>query len=88
MGGQTYSTNPTEWAQDTKKYCGIEANVTDPSTGNTISMYIGDAFADEWVKVSRRCPPMHCRFLLPSEDTVVNRYHDRCFLNSSWEPER
>ena len=52
MGGATYSSNPDAWRKATQKYCGLEAKVTDPSTGKTKLMYIGDAFDDKWVRVS------------------------------------
>ncbi|KAK7221442.1 hypothetical protein V2G26_009445 [Clonostachys chloroleuca] len=50
MGGGTWSSNPTQWQQSSRKHCGLEAKVTDPSTGRTSLMYIGDAFDDAWVK--------------------------------------
>jgi len=56
MGGATYNSNPTAWKQQTQKYCGLEAKVTDPSTGKTMLMYIGDAFDDQYVRVSRVAP--------------------------------
>lgn len=51
MGGATFNSNPTAWKQQTQKYCGLEAKVTDPKTGKTMLMYLGDAFDDAWVKV-------------------------------------
>lgn len=53
MGGATYNSDPVAWKQQTQKYCGLEAKVTDPSTGKTMLLYIGDAFDDNWVKVSQ-----------------------------------
>ncbi|KAH7159532.1 hypothetical protein B0J13DRAFT_465562 [Dactylonectria estremocensis] len=50
MGGATWNSNPTAWRDQTRKYCGLEALVTDPSTGKTKLMYIGDAFDDAWVR--------------------------------------
>jgi hypothetical protein len=52
MGGATYNSNPTAWKQQTQKFCGLEAKVTDPSTGKTSLLYIGDSFDDHYVKVS------------------------------------
>ena len=52
MGGATYKSNPTAWTQQTRKFCGLEAKVTDPSTGKTSLLYIGDSFDDQYVKVS------------------------------------
>lgn len=52
MGGATYSSNPDAWRQQTRKYCGLEAKVTDPTTGKSQLMYIGDSFDDKWVRVS------------------------------------
>jgi len=31
-------------------YCGLEAKVTDPKTGNSITGFICDGFDDKWVK--------------------------------------
>ncbi|KAM0228917.1 hypothetical protein ACHAP5_011807 [Fusarium lateritium] len=53
MGGATYGSDPTAWRQQTQKYCGLEALVTDPSTGKSKLMYIGDAFDDAYIKGSR-----------------------------------
>ncbi|KAK7428394.1 hypothetical protein QQZ08_005013 [Neonectria magnoliae] len=50
MGGATYGSNPTAWKAATKKYCGLEAKLTDPATGKTKLMYVGDAFDDAWVR--------------------------------------
>ncbi|RGP60885.1 hypothetical protein FSPOR_10386 [Fusarium sporotrichioides] len=50
MGGATYGSNPTAWREQTRKYCGLEALVTDPTTGKSKLMYIGDAFDDAWVR--------------------------------------
>ena len=50
MGGQTWTTNPTVWEYNIKKYCGLEANVTDPN-GKTMTMYLGDSFDDQYVRV-------------------------------------
>lgn len=49
MGGATYNSNPTAWRQQTAQHCGLEAKVTDPKTGKSMLMYIGDAFDDRWV---------------------------------------
>lgn len=57
MGGATYNSNATKWREDTRKYCGLEAKVTDPSTGKTELMYIGDAFDDKYVRVSLEIDP-------------------------------
>lgn len=51
MGGATYNSDQNAWRDDTRKHCGLEAKVTDPKTGKSKLMYIGDAFDDEWVKV-------------------------------------
>jgi len=53
MGGATFNSNPTAWKQQTQKYCGLEAKVTDPKTGKSMLMYVGDAFDDAWVKASQ-----------------------------------
>ncbi|OAA80115.1 hypothetical protein LEL_03601 [Akanthomyces lecanii RCEF 1005] len=50
MGGATYNSNPDAWRAQSRKYCGLEAQVTDPSTGKTSLLYIGDAFDDAWIK--------------------------------------
>lgn len=50
MGGQTYSTDPTAWKAATQKYCGLEANVTDTTTGRSKLMYIGDGFDMKFVR--------------------------------------
>ncbi|KAF5579435.1 hypothetical protein FPCIR_11093 [Fusarium pseudocircinatum] len=50
MGGATYNSNPDAWRQQTRKYCGLEAKVTDPTTGKSLLMYIGDSFDDQWVR--------------------------------------
>ncbi|SCO16234.1 uncharacterized protein FFB20_14951 [Fusarium fujikuroi] len=50
MGGATYNSNPDAWRQQTRKYCGLEAKVTDPTTGKSQLMYIGDLFDDKWVR--------------------------------------
>jgi hypothetical protein len=56
MGGHTYNSDPVAWKKETQKYCGLEAKVTDPSTGKTMLMYIGDSFDDRFVLVSRVTP--------------------------------
>lgn len=50
MGGKTYNSDPAGWKKDTQKYCGLEAKVTDPTTGKTMLMYIGDAFDDKYIQ--------------------------------------
>ncbi|KAF2753272.1 hypothetical protein EJ05DRAFT_209161 [Pseudovirgaria hyperparasitica] len=50
MGGATYNSDPEKWRHITKKYCGLEAKVTDPQTGKSKLMYIGDGFDEKWVK--------------------------------------
>ena len=52
MGGGTWDSNPDQWEASTRGHCGLEANVTDPDTGVSMLMYIGDAFDDTWVRVS------------------------------------
>ena len=52
MEGATWGSNPDAWRAQTRKYCGLEAKATDPVTGNTKLMYIGDAFDDAWVRAS------------------------------------
>lgn len=54
MGGATYNSNPDAWRQQTRKYCGLEAKVTDPTTGKSQLMYIGDSFDDQWVRVGHK----------------------------------
>jgi hypothetical protein len=51
MGGATYGSDPQAWFAQTRTFCGLEALVTDPSTGKTMLMYLGDAFDDQWVRV-------------------------------------
>jgi hypothetical protein len=51
MRGATWSSNQDAWRQQTREYCGLEAMVTDPTTGKSQLMYIGDAFDDAWVRV-------------------------------------
>ncbi|KAL6915582.1 hypothetical protein FSHL1_007032 [Fusarium sambucinum] len=50
MGGATWNSNPDAWRAQTRKYCGLEAKVTDPVTGKSKLMYIGDSFDDSWVR--------------------------------------
>ncbi|KAF5022178.1 hypothetical protein F66182_5765 [Fusarium sp. NRRL 66182] len=50
LGGARWDTNPTAWREQTRKHCGLEARVTDPVTGRSKLMYIGDAFDDTWVR--------------------------------------
>jgi len=57
MGGKTYNDDPAAWKAATQKYCGLEAKVTDPSTGKSKIMYIGDGFDEKWVKVSAMLGP-------------------------------
>jgi hypothetical protein len=38
--------------QQTQKFCGLEAKITDPSTGKTNLLYIGGSFDDQYVKVN------------------------------------
>ncbi|EIM80316.1 uncharacterized protein STEHIDRAFT_19980, partial [Stereum hirsutum FP-91666 SS1] len=40
----TYATDPAGWHQATCYYCGLEANITNPSNGVTALLYIGDVF--------------------------------------------
>ncbi|KAF4953789.1 hypothetical protein FGADI_5782 [Fusarium gaditjirri] len=52
MGGATYNSNPDAWREQTRKHCGLEAKVTDPTTGKSQLMYIGDSFDDTWFRVN------------------------------------
>lgn len=45
-----YSTDPKGWAAAASEYCGLEAEVTDPASGKTMSLYIIDAFDHKWVR--------------------------------------
>lgn len=75
MGGATYNSNPTAWKQQTQKHCGLEARVTDPSTGKSMLMYIGDSFDDAWVKVS--CARNGgCDSQLINTDASFHRHYD------------
>lgn len=47
----TYSSDEAGWRKVTDYYCGLEANVTNPTNGVTALLYIGDSFAS-----SRVCP--------------------------------
>ncbi|KAJ3171794.1 hypothetical protein HDU87_008262 [Geranomyces variabilis] len=38
------------WAASAKKFCGLEAEVTNPHTGVKMNMYIVDAFDHSWVR--------------------------------------
>lgn len=46
----TWSSDPSGWKQATKKYCGLEAEVT--YKGRTEKLYILDAFDPAWVKTT------------------------------------
>jgi hypothetical protein len=83
MGGHTYNNDPVAWKKDTQKYCGLEAKVTDPSTGKTSLLYIGDSFDDRWVRVSRFAASQFSSSMLTNITTSgkwINRHHDRCLL--------
>lgn len=54
MGGKTYYTDKEAWKAATQKFCGLEAKVTDPKTGRSKLMYIGDGFDMKFVRVSER----------------------------------
>ncbi|KXT05326.1 hypothetical protein AC578_11055 [Pseudocercospora eumusae] len=45
MGG---ATTGDVWKENIAKYCGLEARVTDPRTGKSMLLYIGDAFEDKY----------------------------------------
>ncbi|EME81208.1 uncharacterized protein MYCFIDRAFT_85485 [Pseudocercospora fijiensis CIRAD86] len=51
MGGATFYTNETKWSESMAKYCSLEAKVTDPSTGKSMLLYIGDSFEDAYCQV-------------------------------------
>lgn len=89
MGGATYNSNPDAWRAQSRKYCGLEAQVTDPSTGKTLLLYIGDAFDDAWIKVANICLPLSpspyprnvsaeekIAILTSVIENWVHRYHD------------
>jgi hypothetical protein len=79
MGGHTYNSDPVAWKKETQKYCGLEAKVTDPSTGKTMLMYIGDSFDDRFVLVSRVTPSEVISNVLTDLTTAVkglHRHHD------------
>lgn len=90
MGGATYNSNPTAWKQQTQKYCGLEAKVTDPTTGKTSLLYIGDSFDDRYVHVSFELhQAKQVEYLLTRSATVgerLDRYHDRCVLKPPRQP--
>lgn len=90
MGGHTFNSDPVAWKKETQKYCGLEAKVTDPSTGKTMLMYIGDSFDDRFVLVSRVAPSEFISGMLTNLATPVKglyRYHDRRFLEPPRQPE-
>lgn len=41
----TYSSDEAGWRQATDYYCGLEANVTNPTNGVSMLLYIGDSFS-------------------------------------------
>ncbi|KAI5248091.1 hypothetical protein E4T43_01441 [Aureobasidium subglaciale] len=45
----TYNSDQNGWRTATRKYCGLEALVTDPATGKQKLMYIADAFDPRYV---------------------------------------
>ena len=75
MGGHTYNSDPVAWKKETQKFCGLEAKVTDPSTGKTSLLYIGDAFDDNWVKVSRFAASQMWSSMLTTFATPAKRFH-------------
>jgi hypothetical protein len=75
MGGHTYNSDPVAWKKETQKFCGLEAKVTDPSTGKTSLLYIGDAFDDNWVKVSRFAASQISSSMLTTFATPAKRFH-------------
>jgi hypothetical protein len=83
MGGHTYNNDPAAWKKDTQKFCGLEAKVTDPSTGKTSLLYIGDAFDDHWVRVSPFAASHFSGSMLTNVIIAgkgLHRYHDRRLL--------
>lgn len=71
----TYATDPAGWRQATSYYCGLEANITNPSNGVTALMYIGDVFAVPSVR-SPYFPPIFTYLdssALVPEVTTVNK---------------
>ena len=90
MGGHTYNSDPVAWKKETQKFCGLEAKVTDPSTGKTSLLYIGDSFDDNWIKVSRFAVSQLSSSMLTSLANLAtrfHRYHDRRFLEPPRQPE-
>lgn len=87
LGGKTYNSDPSGWKADTQKYCGLEALVKDPVTGRQMLMYIGDAFDDQYVKVSRLSS--RNTTILETEtsaDKGLHRHHDRRVLEHPRQP--
>ncbi|GAA5983814.1 hypothetical protein JCM10908_005937 [Rhodotorula pacifica] len=45
-----------------KAFCGLEAKVYSPATGKTVTLYIADAFDDEWVRTPASIDVMYDSF--------------------------
>ncbi|KAK5989389.1 hypothetical protein PT974_10908 [Cladobotryum mycophilum] len=73
MGGATYSKDPAGWRAATRKYCGLEAKLTDPSTGKSTLVYIGDAFDDRFVRTPASIDIMLNSFIAVHGDPKGNK---------------
>jgi len=83
MGGKTYNDDPAAWKAATQKYCGLEAKVTDPSTGKSKIMYIGDGFDEKWVKSANSVDIMLDAFIEIHGDPNGNK--NDVIKNVQWE---
>ncbi|KAJ3125175.1 hypothetical protein HK098_000549 [Nowakowskiella sp. JEL0407] len=62
--------NPN-WATSAQKYCGLEAVVTNLDTGASMTLYIADAFAHEWVRT-------------PGSIDIMKQSFDKLYGRSTW----
>lgn len=59
----TYNSDQNGWRTATRKYCGLEALVTDPATGKQKLMYIADAFDPRYVTGMGHVSAIHASML-------------------------
>ena len=74
--------NPN-WAITAKQYCGLEAKVYNPVTGQTILMYLGDAFDHKWVHSPGSIDIMINSYSVLYGSYAVNK--DLVIMDVQWE---
>jgi len=64
-------------------YCGLEAKATDPSTGNSVLMYVVDGFDPQWVRSAGSVDLTLAAFAALYGSTTTDK--DTVIMNLQWE---